>query len=942
MRAALAICLLFSVGCLPSEECGTGLIVNPEYDENCVGDPDAGPGGGCEPRCIPTPGSNVARAARCWNEVNEDLPTRGEEAVPAQPQLQACSTSLEYVWGRDTCERNTCAPEEMVQCGGELTCVAGGVDDNCNGCIDERCGCVGSCEDCGGRRWAPHLYETKPSGMTFGPAEVWEVHAESDTCDDACRSQVLSMTYSCSGGSPRLQGSWVLISRSDAVCIAADRTKCGNAGAAQFLQRSLPECSSEGIRVMANDLGGGRWGIDFALQESQDPRDAPRWTEAEWTQMLKGSMDCIAQRWREVHTWGSPRDPDGDGIQDWCDNCPDHANPDQADLDLDDTGDACEDDDFDGFVNAEDNCPDVPNPDQIDFDEDQHGDACDGCPATANDGGSAECRCGPIGEPNYVRCMAEEGATVEECQILAGRCTFWPAAVRDVLVDRGYEIETGGTDWDLVMGGEPVRCNPDTGEMTCRPAALMGPWTQPLEPLSGPNDPRFLAAEEQGVVEYLEPGSGIDRREAGVAHCTREMVELEVDPPSSEELFQDTPVDRNGDGVAEDLYSYPESFELCVETYMAEAARLGTLTARIGTRGMSAGLTAEQFVFFTGEYRTRGDCKMNETYRVTMLHNDGTFTIRGGEDDIRCIGSDYRDLNLANRWLPDGVRQRLGHVGNLVFADRVCQLVDVKLYRTNGRGGRDPYASPGRKVKTQDQMWRFSHHQEQQEDVEGIRGQCMSMFFSVWTPPTWWPPIMEGLWNGPTPEELADRAFRRLSRVAREALARGVHERHRYTRFENRAEDDAAEVIEENFELAEGEWIQRTKKLWTTWEDTQFRYTFGMLDEGPLFRPCAANDAEQTALCLAARRSPEVNSDLVRQVLEAVGDVDDDEISDTLWDLIGRGDITLTSKFYVTPREALVWNTFCAIHASASIAGAVSEPVMDQFCDMFETDGPER
>jgi hypothetical protein len=56
-------------------------------------------------------------------------------------------------------------------------------------------------------------------------------------------------------------------------------------------------------------------------------------------------------------------DTDGDAV---CpDNCPDVANPDQADADHDSLGDAC------------DNCPLVANPDQADSDLDGQGDPCD-------------------------------------------------------------------------------------------------------------------------------------------------------------------------------------------------------------------------------------------------------------------------------------------------------------------------------------------------------------------------------------------------------------------------------------------------------------------------------------------------------------------------------------------------------------------------------------
>ena len=82
-------------------------------------------------------------------------------------------------------------------------------------------------------------------------------------------------------------------------------------------------------------------------------------------------------------------DTDGDGITDDIDNCPNVANLDQADLDSDGIGDACDDDiDGDGVLNVDDNCPNAANPDQKDWDSDGIGDVCDadidndGCPNT--------------------------------------------------------------------------------------------------------------------------------------------------------------------------------------------------------------------------------------------------------------------------------------------------------------------------------------------------------------------------------------------------------------------------------------------------------------------------------------------------------------------------------------------------------------------------------
>ena len=62
------------------------------------------------------------------------------------------------------------------------------------------------------------------------------------------------------------------------------------------------------------------------------------------------------------------------------DNCPEAANPDQADLDEDEAGDACDGDlDGDGLENEIDTCPEVANPGagQADLDEDGRGDVCD-------------------------------------------------------------------------------------------------------------------------------------------------------------------------------------------------------------------------------------------------------------------------------------------------------------------------------------------------------------------------------------------------------------------------------------------------------------------------------------------------------------------------------------------------------------------------------------
>ncbi|NCG17528.1 MAG: hypothetical protein GWP91_00745 [Rhodobacterales bacterium] len=82
-----------------------------------------------------------------------------------------------------------------------------------------------------------------------------------------------------------------------------------------------------------------------------------------------------------------------------CDNCPDHYNPDQADMDSDSVGDLCDNcpyvnntdqangcplDDADALGVACDNCPCVFNPYPLDTDGDGIGDECDNCPLVVN------------------------------------------------------------------------------------------------------------------------------------------------------------------------------------------------------------------------------------------------------------------------------------------------------------------------------------------------------------------------------------------------------------------------------------------------------------------------------------------------------------------------------------------------------------------------------
>lgn len=73
-------------------------------------------------------------------------------------------------------------------------------------------------------------------------------------------------------------------------------------------------------------------------------------------------------------------DIDNDGIENTIDNCPNTANANQSDIDVDGIGDTCDDfndSDNDGVEDFEDNCPNTANPNQEDTDGDGVGDVCD-------------------------------------------------------------------------------------------------------------------------------------------------------------------------------------------------------------------------------------------------------------------------------------------------------------------------------------------------------------------------------------------------------------------------------------------------------------------------------------------------------------------------------------------------------------------------------------
>ncbi|MDH3890269.1 MAG: thrombospondin type 3 repeat-containing protein [candidate division Zixibacteria bacterium] len=122
--------------------------------------------------------------------------------------------------------------------------------------------------------------------------------------------------------------------------------------------------------------GGQIVHIDWVHIQSEPANDAD----------LDGVGDCVDNC--PEHANVDQADSDGDFLGDDCDNCPELANTDQQDSDLDGVGDSCDlcpgfDDnlhsDNDGIPDSCDNCPHIDNVDQQDSDSNGVGDVCEPC-----------------------------------------------------------------------------------------------------------------------------------------------------------------------------------------------------------------------------------------------------------------------------------------------------------------------------------------------------------------------------------------------------------------------------------------------------------------------------------------------------------------------------------------------------------------------------------
>jgi len=144
------------------------------------------------------------------------------------------------------------------------------------------------------------------------------------------------------------------------------------------------------LRVCEVSFGQGditqnaSYGVRFLAEKDHSYQiyfDSDRQTSISYDESGNLSNDTGVLKLSSVSEKSNPlfklSDVDNDSIPDIKDNCVYISNIDQADIDVNNRGDACDDYDQDGVINLKDNCQNVPNRDQIDTDTDGIGDKCD-------------------------------------------------------------------------------------------------------------------------------------------------------------------------------------------------------------------------------------------------------------------------------------------------------------------------------------------------------------------------------------------------------------------------------------------------------------------------------------------------------------------------------------------------------------------------------------
>jgi hypothetical protein len=308
-----------------------------------------------------------------------------------------------------------------------------GLDDNCDGSVDENynigescTSSVNSCDD-----FSTGVYECSADGSSSycnaeTPAERAgfgnTCYSTENSCGDT-NEGTIGCDGSCSAVAPYERAEWNLVCVSDAnscgdtnsgltdcsgMCIAdvpAERTvwnqactsglnSCGDfnsgytdcegiCGAAMPAEREIWNISCTSEANSCGDTFSGFTGCEgtclATIPERENFGNTCYSANNSCGQANEGVYICSESGVACNATTPINPDADSDGVFDCVDNCVAISNAGQLDLDSDGLGDACDNDvDGDGVIDTIDNCPLASNPLQGDIDHDGKGDACDG------------------------------------------------------------------------------------------------------------------------------------------------------------------------------------------------------------------------------------------------------------------------------------------------------------------------------------------------------------------------------------------------------------------------------------------------------------------------------------------------------------------------------------------------------------------------------------
>ena len=299
----------------------------------------------------------------CNGIVDENDVESGGACSTNEPGLCGQSGILFCVDGAITCVRTA---------GGGPEVCANGIDDDCDGVVDE-------IDDSDGDGF-DNCIDNCPSTYSLSLADS-DGDGIGDACDDdsaAAPSEVTDLIFTSETEFTwsTLPGSQYNAYRGYSIAglPASYNHQClfGNSPLPSGVDPLVPFPANQFYYLVTaeNSSGEGPFGVDsnavprpasiFGCPDPGQDRDADGVTDA----VDNCQPDLCPPSYNPINgAINAQDDGDGDGVGDICDYCPNDVDP-----------------DFDGVCSLFDNCPNVANPGQADSDFDLIGDACDNCP----------------------------------------------------------------------------------------------------------------------------------------------------------------------------------------------------------------------------------------------------------------------------------------------------------------------------------------------------------------------------------------------------------------------------------------------------------------------------------------------------------------------------------------------------------------------------------